>query len=240
MKKNWWKWALGVFGVLVVVSILVEDPEQDAKATAEPPPRIVLDVSSPPAVVKDDTVELSGKVVPARAVVEVGADGDPERAVVTADGRFTTQVDLDELGENEIVASAGIGSRRAVSVRIAVERRLSPAEIAARRERVRQRQAAAERKRARREAARLARADRRAARQAAAEERRAALEAEQAEPAPEEPSGCDPNYSGCVPIASDVDCEGGSGDGPAYTGVVTVTGTDHYGLDSDSDGTACE
>jgi hypothetical protein len=29
------------------------------------------------------------------------------------------------------------------------------------------------------------------------------------------PSGCDPNYSGCVPIAKDVDCEGGSGDGPA-------------------------
>src|SRR5690606_30166221 len=30
-------------------------------------------------------------------------------------------------------------------------------------------------------------------------------------------SACDPNYSGaCVPIASDVDCGGGSGDGPAY------------------------
>ena len=28
---------------------------------------------------------------------------------------------------------------------------------------------------------------------------------------------CDPNYSGaCVPIASDVDCAGGSGNGPAY------------------------
>ena len=35
-------------------------------------------------------------------------------------------------------------------------------------------------------------------------------------PKPEpKPSGCDPNYSGCVPIASDVDCAGGSGDGPA-------------------------
>ena len=29
-------------------------------------------------------------------------------------------------------------------------------------------------------------------------------------------SKCDPNYSGCVPIASDVDCAGGSGNGPAY------------------------
>jgi hypothetical protein len=43
-----------------------------------------------------------------------------------------------------------------------------------------------------------------------------------------------------VPIASDVDCEGGSGDGPAYTGYVTVIGTDVYGLDSDGDGDACE
>lgn len=240
MKKNWWKWALGVFGVLVVVSILVEDPEQNAKATAEPPPKIVLDVSSPPAVVKAKSVEVSGTVVPARAVVELGVNDDIERVDVTADGRFTTEVGLDDIGENEIVASARLGSRRAVSVRLAVERHLSPAEVAARREHARQRQAAAERERARREVARLARAERRAARQAAAEERRAALEAEQAEPTPEETSGCDPNYSGCVPVASDVDCEGGSGDGPAYTGVVTVTGSDVYDLDSDSDGTACE
>ncbi|TDC24631.1 hypothetical protein E1261_25735 [Kribbella albertanoniae] len=54
-------------------------------------------------------------------------------------------------------------------------------------------------------------------------------------------SGCDPNYSGCVPIASDVDCAGGSGNGPEYAdGPVTVTGSDIYGLDSDDDGIACE
>lgn len=29
-------------------------------------------------------------------------------------------------------------------------------------------------------------------------------------------SNCDPNYSPCVPIASDVDCAGGKGNGPAY------------------------
>jgi len=52
---------------------------------------------------------------------------------------------------------------------------------------------------------------------------------------------CDPNYSGCVPIASDVDCAGGSGNGPAYVqGPVTVIGSDIYGLDSDGDGIACE
>lgn len=54
-------------------------------------------------------------------------------------------------------------------------------------------------------------------------------------------STCDPNYTPCVPIASDVDCAGGSGDGPAYVdGPVTVIGTDVYGLDHDDDGTGCE
>ena len=54
-------------------------------------------------------------------------------------------------------------------------------------------------------------------------------------------SGCDSNYDGCVPIASDVDCEGGSGNGPAYvSGPVRVTGTDRYGLDNDKDGIGCE
>lgn len=53
---------------------------------------------------------------------------------------------------------------------------------------------------------------------------------------------CDPNYAGaCVPIASDVDCAGGSGNGPAYVrGPVTVVGQDIYDLDSDNDGIGCE
>ena len=54
-------------------------------------------------------------------------------------------------------------------------------------------------------------------------------------------SRCDPNYSGCVPIASDVDCAGGNGNGPAYVrGTVKVIGTDIYNLDVDGDGLACE
>jgi hypothetical protein len=55
-------------------------------------------------------------------------------------------------------------------------------------------------------------------------------------------SDCDGNYSGgCVPIASDVDCAGGSGDGPAYvSGPVYVVGSDVYGLDRDGDGVACD
>jgi hypothetical protein len=55
-------------------------------------------------------------------------------------------------------------------------------------------------------------------------------------------SGCDPNYSGaCVPIAGDVDCAGGGGNGPAYvTGPVRVVGDDIYRLDRDGDGVACD
>jgi hypothetical protein len=52
---------------------------------------------------------------------------------------------------------------------------------------------------------------------------------------------CTPGYSPCVPVAYDVDCAGGSGDGPAYVeGPIYVTGSDPYGLDSDGDGVACE
>jgi len=61
-------------------------------------------------------------------------------------------------------------------------------------------------------------------------------------PPPPPQNNCDPNYSGaCVPIASDVDCAGGSGNGPAYVvGPVTVIGYDIYGLDGDGDGIGCE
>jgi hypothetical protein len=76
--------------------------------------------------------------------------------------------------------------------------------------------------------------------QAKIERAEAAAAAEESEA--ETVSECDPNYSGeCLdPYASDYDCAGGSGDGPEYTGPVTVVGSDHYGLDSDGDGYACE
>ena len=55
------------------------------------------------------------------------------------------------------------------------------------------------------------------------------------------PSSCDPNYTGCVQVASDVDCAGGSGNGPAYVnGPVQIIGSDVYDLDSDGDGIGCE
>lgn len=55
-------------------------------------------------------------------------------------------------------------------------------------------------------------------------------------------SECDPNYEGaCLdPNASDYDCDGGSGDGPGYTGEVRVVGVDRFGLDADGDGIGCD
>lgn len=61
-------------------------------------------------------------------------------------------------------------------------------------------------------------------------------------PAPAPEGGCDSNYAdACVPIASDVDCAGGSGNGPAYvSGPVRIVGNDIYDLDRDGDGIACD
>ena len=83
---------------------------------------------------------------------------------------------------------------------------------------------------------------RRLAALSAREEREAEAEARRAEEQAEvEAEECDPNYSGCLdPNAVDYDCEGGSGDGPLYTGTVEVLGVDHYGLDDDSDGIGCD
>jgi len=75
---------------------------------------------------------------------------------------------------------------------------------------------------------------------------RGTREPQAAAPAPlvaqEAAGNCDPNYAdACVPIASDVDCAGGSGNGPAYVrGPVRVVGTDIYDLDRDGDGIGCD
>ncbi|WP_235624178.1 hypothetical protein [Mycolicibacterium goodii] len=55
-------------------------------------------------------------------------------------------------------------------------------------------------------------------------------------------SNCHSSYEGaCVPIASDVDCASGSGNGPEYVdGPVQVVGPDEYDLDRDGNGVGCE
>jgi hypothetical protein len=59
--------------------------------------------------------------------------------------------------------------------------------------------------------------------------------------APPEPT-CHPSYVGaCLdPDASDYDWVGGSGNGPKYTGRVTVVWPDVFDLDRDGDGIGCE
>jgi hypothetical protein len=60
-------------------------------------------------------------------------------------------------------------------------------------------------------------------------------------PPPPPPQNCTSGYSPCLTPASDYDCAGGSGNGPAYaSGPIYVTGSDPYDLDSDGDGVACE
>lgn len=60
-------------------------------------------------------------------------------------------------------------------------------------------------------------------------------------PPPSSAAACDPNYDPCVPIDSDVDCQGGSGNGPSYVrGPVRVIRRDIYRLDHDRDGIGCE
>jgi hypothetical protein len=151
-----------------------------------------------------------------------------------------------------LIVSAGLtlaacgSSDNSGSTRSAQEQRTTDAAQRAR-QRARRRHEA--RATARRAAARLRirAAHQAAVRQRHSEEREARLAAaevrqqEEAE-ASEAESECDPNYSGaCLnPHASDYDCEGGSGNGPYYTGEVSVVGEDHYGLDADGDGVGCE
>jgi hypothetical protein len=58
--------------------------------------------------------------------------------------------------------------------------------------------------------------------------------------APAPAQNCHPSYDPCLAPASDYDCAGGSGNGPAYTGRVNVIGPDEYDLDRDGDGVGCE
>jgi hypothetical protein len=108
-----------------------------------------------------------------------------------------------------------------------------------RRQRAQLRRERAQIRRQRARARRLAVVRRARRREIAAAE--AAAAAPEPQPAAEPVSNCHPSYDPCLdPNASDYDCDGGSGDGPNYTGFVTVTGPDDYGLDSDGDGTGCE
>jgi hypothetical protein len=89
---------------------------------------------------------------------------------------------------------------------------------------------AAQRRFTRRLAVLVAREEREAAK-AAAQSERESIELIEEE---ESSSGCDPNYSGCVPVyPPDVDCD-------EVGETVTVVGSDPHGLDADGDLVGCE
>jgi len=54
---------------------------------------------------------------------------------------------------------------------------------------------------------------------------------------------CHPSYDPCISSGSEVDCQGGTGNGPRFTRrgqTYEVTGYDEWDLDSDGDGLGCE
>ena len=59
-------------------------------------------------------------------------------------------------------------------------------------------------------------------------------------PVDENGGDCNPNYAdACLDQPGDYDCIEGSGNGPNYTGQVSVVGDDPYGLDRDGDRIGC-
>lgn len=147
---------------------------------------------------------------------------------------------LEESEAKRVSDARAAAAERAAVERAAVEKAVSDKAAQEAAAKAAAEQAAAEQARQEAAAAEAARQQQAAAAAAAAAAAKAPAPVQPAAPAAA--SGCDPNYAGaCVPIASDVDCAGGSGNGPAYVrGPVTVVGSDVYGLDRDGDGVGCE
>ena len=130
-------------------------------------------------------------------------------------------------------AAASSSSAKAAAARAAAARAAVAKAAAAK--------AAAEKAAAERAAAAKAAADRAAAAQASAAPAAQASAPPRAQAPSPTAAACTPGYSPCIPPGPDVDCAGGSGNGPRYVqGPIIVTGSDPYGLDSDHDGIGCE
>lgn len=148
--------------------------------------------------------------------------------------------DAKEAAKTQPDTNGGGGGGAQATSDAQAEAREERAALRREREKLREQRAQLRRERAqaRRQRARARRIA--AAREQERQEELAAQAAAAAEPEPVAAS-CHPSYDPCLdPSASDYDCEGGSGDGPMYTGSVTVKGGDDYGLDNDGDGTGCD
>jgi hypothetical protein len=221
-KRPWWLWAVAaVVALLVLGSLFGEDDEQLADraqtttaATAPAPTPITTE----PAQTLDD----------ARAAV--AADDYRQAVSIARDIDDASLLHVRRLIANRLARRVFSALRAADRPRAQTLLRQAdryPTTALTRRARANYRAArdrAAQRAQARRDAAAQRRRD------AAAQ--RAAEEAAQAPPA--QSDGCDPNYSGCVPIyPPDVNC-------PEVAGPVDSLGSDPHGLDRDNDGVACE
>jgi hypothetical protein len=224
-KRPWWQWVLaGFVGLLILGAVVGDDDEDTATMTS------TVTVTQPASsATTTTTTESAESITDAREAVD---DGDYARAVAIAAVLGSSEEDairrrIANMLARRALAAVRAGDRGTASSvlrqadRYPNTRQLTQARASYRAAKAR----AAERARAKRLAAEQRR-------EAAAQRRRDAEAAEQAES--EAGSGCDPNYSGCVPAyPPDVNC-------PEVDGPVQVTGSDPHGLDRDGDGVACE
>ena len=226
-KRPWWQWALFAIVALVILGALLgeDDSEQTATETK------TVTVTQPPPTTATTPSEPGETLANAREAVD---DDDYTKALAIAAALGAAEEDAirrriaNRIGRRAL-AAVRAGDRNSASSLLRRAggyprtQQLTQARASYRAAKAR----AAERARARRLAAEQER-------EAEEQRERAPEEADQAEAQPETGSGCDPNYSGCVPAyPPDVNC-------PEVEGPVQVTGSDPHGLDRDGDGIACE
>ena len=110
----------GALFCLLIVTVLGGCSAED-EPTPRIPERVRLNVTSPQdaAVVRDDAVELSGRVRPANGQVLVLGN----RVDVRADGTFSTRVPLD-VGANVVDVLASSGRRRPAMAALRITRQV--------------------------------------------------------------------------------------------------------------------
>lgn len=229
--RGWPGWAQAtvwvVAGILVLAALVGGEGDSDPKSNAG----------------SDNAATTVEKKRPdARAAVATaGACGASSRRKFAAD--FNLKTTDPEALATRFARGYGASVRPKVydACLRAIRARAKRMAAAAKRTRVRSqaRQERATRAKQRRARARQRQLEQKAA--AAERRRQENADAERQEQEEEQASNCEPGYEPCLdPSASDYDCQGGEGDGPKYTGPVTVTGSDRFDLDRDGDGSGCD
>ena len=228
-RRPWWQWVLvGLLCVVGLSAIFGGGDDQPADRRGDSTSTVPFGASAAPP--EPEPVEPARAIADARAAADAGRYEEAVEIATMlgggAPGAIRRRI-ANRIGRRALAAVASGDTARARFLLRQAQRypmtartRRARASYGAARERARLRRAAAQ--------ARRREAERREAAQRAAAERPAA--------------NCDPSYSGaCLdPDSPDYDCEGGSGDGPDYTGTVQVVGDDHFDLDRDGDGTGCD